>query len=80
MGLQVHYIPIQPDFSDLQTILLFLEANDHLAKRIATAGQTLARECFGRSGFKAGLLTVLGEYGRMWNDERSDADMAAPAQ
>lgn len=76
----VHYIPIQPDFSDLPTILLFLEANDHIAKRIATAGQVLARECFGRSGIKAGLLAVLGEYGRMWNDGRSDGDMARPVR
>jgi hypothetical protein len=58
--------------------LLFFEANDHLAKRIALAGQTLAKKCFGRAGMKAGLVAVLGEYGRMWNDERSNADMEPP--
>lgn len=71
----VHYVPVQPDFSDLPTILLFFEAHDHLAKRIALAGQTLARECFGRAGTKAGLMLVLGEYGRMWSNERVGADM-----
>lgn len=64
----VHYIPVQPDFSDLPSLLQFFLENDHLAKKIALEGQKLAKECFGRTGVKAGLLAVLGEYGRMWNE------------
>jgi hypothetical protein len=67
-------VPIQPDFSDLASILLFFEAHDHLAKRIALNGQNLARECFGRAGTKAGLMGVLGEYGRMWSDDQRGAN------
>lgn len=74
----MHYVPVQLGFSDLPTILLSFEAHDHLAERIAQAGQALAKECFGRTGLKAGLIAVLGEYGRMWNDDRRGADMEPP--
>lgn len=74
----VHYVPVQPDFSDLASILLFFREHDELARKIALAGQGLAEECFGRSGVKAGLLLILGEYGRMWNTERKGADMEIP--
>jgi hypothetical protein len=71
-------VPVHPDFSDLPSILLFFQTNDHLAKKIALAGQKLSKECFGRAGTKAGLMAVLGEYGRMWSVERRGADMERP--
>jgi len=74
----VHYVPVQSDFSDLASILLFFREHDGFAMKIALAGQSLAKECFGQGGVEAGLLLTLGEYGRMWNTQRKGADMEAP--
>ena len=71
----MYYVPVQPDFSDLASIHLFFKEHDELARKISLAGQSLAKECLGRSGVKAGLLLTLGEYGRMWNTQRKGADM-----
>lgn len=58
----VHYLPINEDFSNLETQYAFLEANPLLAKQIANNSYKLALKVFSPSQIQASLAEAFTKY------------------
>ncbi|KAL7410591.1 hypothetical protein BDY24DRAFT_417917 [Mrakia frigida] len=72
-----HYVPLQPNFSDLPSILLFFRRYDEEAKRIAEAGRRFAQTMMSEDADRTALVGMLLEWGRILNEEpRREMDKA----